>query len=628
MATEKMEKVLANMAQGLSAAEQKQARENIGISGIPAQFSVMRKSSDSASAPRYVKVAELTPGISENYTYHYDLSFLVTGSTGRGDGEQGESGQFDLNITCRKNTNVYYANGTWSNFDGIADLTSPYRNVESVILMEQFKDNAPYADDLTKVEVWLKVTNNLSYMQNLSVSILVNQGDRQYTSSYPSKAYMGGPWEVSTGSVWLTTTAPTGDDTAPNSYRLTEFQAAPTEVAQVNADWDATSGVAEILNKPYLSETKKLDYGGQSATHVSTLLFDNDDPEGYSLVKADGVTQGCLVQGPYKGLLDSGINGGSGKGDSTTPLYIDSNGTFQTCSAFPAGVFIAYWSGYSTGHDNTTFAEIKAAYDAGQAVFMYNTISGGDVWRVLDTIDSNRAIFSRTSGAVTGGNFGNIVSSIVYVESSDDSYHYMDCPLQPELTPGYRISIGPGANDTTVIANTMHESVFAQCASWDTLANNYDLDYYWGNWRCHVHLKAFSDWADCGDAIHIRLSHVYANEQNKIKAGSYQVQTFHKYKSVNTYDSTNTHWLFTGEDPYTTTTTPDPYGFAFHLLTSAPMKEMPAEQVSHRFLLDTGGPYGEWLELEASVRFFAANAQPSSNGIYLLLKGKYAYSYT
>ena len=535
MATEKMEKVLANMAQGLTAAEQKQARENIGISGIPAQFSVMRKASDSTSAPRYVKVAELTPSISENYTYHYDLSFLVTGSTGRGDGEKGESGQFDLNITCRKNTNVYYANGTWSNFDGIADLTSPYRNVESVILMEQFKDNAPYADDLTKVEVWLKVTNNLSYMQNMSVSILVNQGDRQYTSSYPSKTYMGGPWEISTGSVWLTTTAPSGDSTAPNTYRLTEFPAAPTEVTQVNADWDATSGVAEILHKPDLSETKMLAYGGQSATHVSTLLIDNDDPEGYSLVKADNITQGHLVAGPYKGLLDSGINGGSGKGDSTTPLYIDGNGHFVECDA-----------------------------------------------------------------------------------------------MQKELTAGYRISIGPGANNTTVIANTMHDSVVSACLTWDTLANNYDYDYFWGTWRVHVHLKAFSDWASCDDAIHIRINHAYASETGKVKLGSYQVQNFYPYRGSSTqnpYVPSNVWWFYDGYDPYTTATVPDQYGFKYHLNTTTPDRNMPVDQCAHRFIVDSGAPYGDWLELDASVRFMSPNAAPSANGIYLLMKAKYSYYY-
>ena len=54
---------------------------------------------------------------------------------------------------------------------------------------------------------------------------------------------------------------------------------------------------------------------------------------------------------------------------------------------------------------------------------------------------------------------------------------------------------------------------------------------------------------------------------------------------------------------------------------------MPSDQKAHRFIVDTGAPYGDWLELDASVRFKIPNAAPSSNSIYLLLKGKYAYSY-
>jgi hypothetical protein len=593
MSTEKIQKVLSNQPQGLTAAEQKQARENIGIAGIPAQFNAIRKATDSTSAPRYVKVAELTPSISENYIYHYDLSLLISGSTGRGDGEANESGQFDLNITCRKNTNVYYANGSWSDFNGDADLSSVYRKIESVILMEQFKDNAPYADDLTKVEVWVKVTNNLNNHQNLSVSVLLNQGDRQYTSAYPSKYYMNGPWEIPSGTQWLTTTAPTGDSTAPNRYRLTEFPAVPmvvpsevflaeygtATVAEISAARNAGKEVFTLIpgtyyptvaylrevtrngaNANFASVTsdgasvktasvdssgnwsnstvnlattsessliQKLNYGDLEPSRVNTLLIDSDDPEGYAQIKADNVTKGHLVIGPYKGLLDSGV---PGVGDADTPVYIDSNGTFQSCNA---------------------------------------------------------------------------------------------------LTQGYRISITPGANNTRVIANTMHESVVNTCLVWDTLANTYDFDYYWGNWRCHVHLAAFSDWSQADEAIHIRLSHVYASEAaQKIKCGSYQVGNYYPYQSTNTYNITSSHWYYDGTDPYTTATNPDPYGFKFHLNSTTPTEQEPDSQAAHRFIVDTGAPYGDWLELDASVRFLVPNAAPSGNTIYLLLKGKYAYSYS
>ena len=77
------------------------------------------------------------------------------------------------------------------------------------------------------------------------------------------------------------------------------------------------------------SNVQKIDYGESSSSIVSSLLIDSDDPEGYVSVKCDNTSKGDLVAGPYKGLLDSGINRGYGVGDSTHPVYVDSNGMFQ-----------------------------------------------------------------------------------------------------------------------------------------------------------------------------------------------------------------------------------------------------------------------------------------------------------
>lgn len=86
----------------------------------------------------------------------------------------------------------------------------------------------------------------------------------------------------------------------------------------------ATSGIkgSEVYRKPY----------GGSETFVSALKINSDDPDGYAYVTADDVGQGYLVSGPYKTLLDAGINSGYGVGDSATPIYIDNNGTFQPVS--------------------------------------------------------------------------------------------------------------------------------------------------------------------------------------------------------------------------------------------------------------------------------------------------------
>lgn len=301
---------------------------------------------------------------------------------------------------------------------------------------------------------------------------------------------------------------------------------AAVKIATVDSSGNWSNSTVNLATTSSSSLVQAKYYGDLEPTRVSTLLIDSDDPEGYSQIKADNVTQGHLIAGPYKGLLDSGV---PGVGDADTPVYIDSNGTFQSCNA---------------------------------------------------------------------------------------------------LTAGYRISINPGANNTTVIANTMHESVINTCLTWNTLANTYDFDYFWGNWRCHVHLAAFTDWDQDDQAIHIRIEHVYKSEAaTKIKCGSYQIQNYYPYQNGNTYDFSNVHWEYDGRDPYTTSTNPDQYGFKFHLNNSTPTRYMPSDQKAHRFIVDTGAPYGDWLELDASVRFMIPNAAPSSNGIYLLLKGKYAYSY-
>jgi len=111
--------------------------------------------------------------------------------------------------------------------------------------------------------------------------------------------------------------------------------------AQVQSDWSETdtSSPAFIANKPRVPWIREMEYGAQSAVTIRTLLFNEDDPDGYSEIAqtdVDGRTYhpGYLVKGPYKKLLDSGINNGSGKGNSYTPVYVDTDGKFKTCSIF------------------------------------------------------------------------------------------------------------------------------------------------------------------------------------------------------------------------------------------------------------------------------------------------------
>lgn len=127
----------------------------------------------------------------------------------------------------------------------------------------------------------------------------------------------------------------------------------------VQSDWSQSDSGADdfIKNKPSIPSVQKKAYGG-SPEAVSTLLIDADDPDGFVGLKADNAYMGDLVNGPYKMLLDSGVNGA---GDSSTPVYINGNGQFATCS-IPT-VFIATYN-------STTYQQVSDALTAGKAVFL------------------------------------------------------------------------------------------------------------------------------------------------------------------------------------------------------------------------------------------------------------------
>lgn len=130
----------------------------------------------------------------------------------------------------------------------------------------------------------------------------------------------------------LSLVQPAGGDTA---LQVTHPVPAPgsTSTGKVLTCTDALENLA-WRDVPAGASIKKKDYGDTDPSNVSTLLIDSDDPEGYSLLKADNSIKGYLVAGPFKTLLDSGVNG---VGDGSTPVYIDGNGQFATCSITPGG---------------------------------------------------------------------------------------------------------------------------------------------------------------------------------------------------------------------------------------------------------------------------------------------------
>lgn len=160
----------------------------------------------------------------------------------------------------------------------------------------------------------------------------------------------------------------------------------------------------DLDDKPQLSEITKTMHGPDEdyTTHVNHLDIDLDN---YALT----VDSDCI--GYYAPEIPPH--------EEERALMVDSGSMLPYWGILPKGVFVAYWSGYATGHGNTTFAEIKAAHDSGKLVIVRNTVIGGDIIRVLDTIDNDKAVFTRTSGVVSNGNYGNVANGVLVVWAND-----------------------------------------------------------------------------------------------------------------------------------------------------------------------------------------------------------------
>lgn len=141
---------------------------------------------------------------------------------------------------------------------------------------------------------------------------------------------------------------------------------ASVKTATVDSSGNWSNSTVNLATTTDSSLVQKKNYGDTEPSRVATLLLDSDDPEGYAQVKADNATKGYLIQGPYKTLLDSGINGGSGVGDANTPVYVDSDGTFKSCNALTAGSNVQINNGVISATDTT--------YTAGSYIDITNNV--------------------------------------------------------------------------------------------------------------------------------------------------------------------------------------------------------------------------------------------------------------
>lgn len=82
----------------------------------------------------------------------------------------------------------------------------------------------------------------------------------------------------------------------------------------------------------YVPLIQRKRYNESNPSVVSTLLINGDNALGYTEIVADTASCGLLVAGPYRTLLDSGINNGAGIGDRVTPVHIGTDGKFKECT--------------------------------------------------------------------------------------------------------------------------------------------------------------------------------------------------------------------------------------------------------------------------------------------------------
>lgn len=338
---------------------------------------------------------------------------------------------------------------------------------------------------------------------------------------------------------------------------------------------------------------------GIEETPVDKLEFDFD----FGTVTADGTDVGLVAPVPQ-----SGDNGKTIRVNYDTLEYVD----------MPKGVFYGRYTGSAS--TNTPFSDYYNAYNEGKGVFMVVNVLGGDKVYELDQIDSTRAVFRRTLGSLVNGNYGNVASEMVLVYQSDNSYLFKSCNIQGQITAGYMISLTPGANSTTVVSNAMHPSTISQCMYYDTLVNVDDNDVLFGPWRVSIHKDSITAWGSGG--FHVRITYINASAST-VSGGSYRLSWYYPYKDATVSEESNVHYTYSGTDPYADAG--HTYGYPIVLVT--PDRAEPEDQSGYRLRVDSGKPYGDWIDISFEVRFIGGSAAPSSNSIALILKGSYAYHY-
>ena len=218
-------KVLANQTQNLSENEKVIARNNIGADSIKGFVECYRSFTDSAEGDKWFKICELEPGMSDSYSYMYELSMKMI-STNNGLGSNpAECATLNISFDGTPRLNTGRTEATWEDAGVLSAAWSSHAvgtHAEEVIKgIKVFRHR--YSDDygpFDKVEIWLCLSHYFTSMSRLRVEALINSGSRTYRSYYTTPTAYNLPWKFNNGNLAGTSTDPENetDHPSPSGY--------------------------------------------------------------------------------------------------------------------------------------------------------------------------------------------------------------------------------------------------------------------------------------------------------------------------------------------------------------------------------------------------------------------------
>lgn len=377
MIPETIKKVLANVAQHFSDNEKALARANIGaaaVEDIPTDAvkyteqaltdSQRGQARQNIDAAKNVLATQSSNGLMSSSDKE-KLDGIQAGAEVNVQADWNEaSSSSDAYIKNKPALAAIATSGSWNDLLGIPsglvfDASYVHTDNNFTDSLKSKLDGIEAGAEVNVQSDWTETsTSSDAYIRNKPADLVQDvdyvHTDNNFTDALKTKLDgIASGAEVNVQADWNQTDS-SADDYIKNK---------PTVVGQVNSNWTASSGIAQILNKPNF---QKVVYGGTSS-ELTGLRFDADDPEGYVrvLLDSDQQSTGQLVAGPYKALLDSGVGG---LGDSSEGVYIDSDGTFKKCTKNV--VFVGL---------STSYADVLAHVNANREVILRYDSTGNDL---------------------------------------------------------------------------------------------------------------------------------------------------------------------------------------------------------------------------------------------------------